>query len=76
MKKLLEYNEGGDKSFSEYNKLEESSKNLYFQVKAKDGFNAISIKKSHFMNMTIEDIDNLDHSNDQIMITIVDRNNM
>ena len=76
MKMVLEHIDGGDKSFSEYNILEESCKNLYFQVKAKDGFNDISIKKSHFMNMTIEDIDNLDHSNDQIIITVVDRNNM
>ena len=76
MKKLLEYKEVGEESFSDdYTlDLDGDKRDLYFQVKAEKGFNDIVFKKSRFLKMTVEDIDNLDHTSGQIIITIVDRN--
>ena len=76
MEDILTYCGTRGKSFSDDNKLELNNynKNLYFQVKAENGYDDIILKKSSFLEMSIEDTDSLDHVNTQLRITIINRN--
>ena len=72
---LLHCDNEEDKSFADDNTLDldGNSRKLYFSVKTIEGFNDIRIKKGRFLNMNIEQIQNLEHVHSQTTISIVDR---
>ena len=72
---LLHCDSEDDQSFADdYNLgLDGNSRKLYFCVKTTDGFDEISIKKSRFLQMNIDDLQKLEHVHNQLTITIVDR---